>query len=59
MEKSGEDYTLYPDELPDIFTIADAKRGISEILRRCMPKAFLETLAFDSITVAPYGEKIR
>ncbi len=39
-KKSGEDYTLYPDELPDIFTIADAKRGISEILLQMYAKSF-------------------
>lgn len=54
MEKSGEDYTLYPDELPDVFTIADAKRGDIGNTSQMYAKAFLETLAFDSITVAPY-----
>ena len=39
---------------PDIFTIADAKRGDIGNTSQMYAKAFLETLAFDSITVAPY-----
>lgn len=38
----------------EIFTIADAKRGDIGNTSRMYAKAFLETLNFDSITVAPY-----
>mgnify|MGYP003519445989 FL=1 len=38
----------------DIFTIADAKRGDIGNTSSMYAKAFLETLNFDSITVAPY-----
>lgn len=39
---------------PDIFTIADAKRGDIGNTSSMYAKAFLEKLDFDSITVAPY-----
>lgn len=39
---------------PDVFTIADAKRGDIGNTSAMYAKAFLETLNFDSITVAPY-----
>ena len=39
---------------PEIFTIADAKRGDIGNTSRMYAKAFLETIDFDSITVAPY-----
>ncbi|HAD97773.1 MAG TPA: orotidine-5'-phosphate decarboxylase [Cryomorphaceae bacterium] len=39
---------------PDIFTIADAKRGDIGNTSLRYAKAFLETMDFDSITVAPY-----
>ena len=39
---------------PDIFTIADAKRGDIGNTSQMYAKAFLDTLNFDSITVAPY-----
>jgi orotidine-5'-phosphate decarboxylase len=39
---------------PEIFTIADAKRGDIGNTSRMYAKAFLEDLGFDSITVAPY-----
>lgn len=39
---------------PEIFTIADAKRGDIGNTSEMYAKAFLETLDFDSITVAPY-----
>jgi orotidine-5'-phosphate decarboxylase len=38
----------------DIFSIADAKRGDIGNTSRMYAKAFLETLGFDAITVAPY-----
>jgi orotidine-5'-phosphate decarboxylase len=39
---------------PEIFTIADAKRGDIGNTSTRYAKAFFETLNFDSITVAPY-----
>lgn len=39
---------------PDIFTIADAKRGDIGNTSTMYAKAFFEDLAFDSVTVAPY-----
>ncbi|AWH86652.1 orotidine-5'-phosphate decarboxylase [Flavobacterium album] len=39
---------------PEIFTIADAKRGDIGNTSAMYAKAFLEDLAFDSVTVAPY-----
>lgn len=42
---------------PEIFTIADAKRGDIGNTSRMYAKAFLEDLEFDSITVAPYMGK--
>ncbi len=44
-------------EHPDIFTIADAKRGDIGNTSTMYAKAFLEDLAFDSVTVAPYMGK--
>lgn len=42
---------------PEIFTIADAKRGDIGNTSTSYAKAFFEDLAFDSITVAPYMGK--
>lgn len=42
---------------PDIFTIADAKRGDIGNTSAMYAKAFLEDMAFDSVTVAPYMGK--
>lgn len=42
---------------PEIFTIADAKRGDIGNTSRRYAQAFFEDLAFDSITVAPYMGK--
>lgn len=42
---------------PNIFTIADAKRGDIGNTSTMYAKAFLEDLNFDSITVAPYMGK--
>lgn len=39
---------------PEIFTIADAKRGDIGNTSRMYAKAFLEDLGFDSVTIAPY-----
>ena len=42
------------DQYPEIFTIADAKRGDIGNTSTRYAKAFFEDLNFDSITVAPY-----
>lgn len=42
---------------PEIFTIADAKRGDIGNTSRMYAKAFFEDMAFDSVTVAPYMGK--
>lgn len=42
---------------PEIFTIADAKRGDIGNTSSRYAKAFFEDLAFDSVTVAPYMGK--
>lgn len=42
---------------PEIFTIADAKRGDIGNTSTMYAKAFLEDLQFDSVTVAPYMGK--
>ena len=42
---------------PDLFTIADAKRGDIGNTSTMYAKAFFEDLAFDSVTVAPYMGK--
>lgn len=42
---------------PEIFTIADAKRGDIGNTSRMYAKAFFDDLGFDSVTVAPYMGK--
>jgi orotidine-5'-phosphate decarboxylase len=42
------------ENYPDIFTIADAKRGDIGNTSTMYAKAFFEDLNFDSVTVAPY-----
>ena len=42
---------------PEIFTIADAKRGDIGSTSTRYAKAFFETMKFDSITIAPYMGK--
>ena len=44
-------------EYPDIYTIADAKRGDIGNTSRMYAKAFFDDLGFDSVTVAPYMGK--
>jgi len=44
-------------EYPEIYTIADAKRGDIGNTSTMYAKAFFEDLAFDSVTVAPYMGK--
>ena len=45
------------EKYPDIFTIADAKRGDIGNTSSMYAKAFFEDLSFDSVTVAPYMGK--
>ncbi len=45
------------EEYPEIFTIADAKRGDIGNTSTRYAKAFFEDLNFDSITIAPYMGK--
>ncbi|MEO8533609.1 MAG: orotidine-5'-phosphate decarboxylase [Flavobacterium sp.] len=45
------------EKYPDIFTIADAKRGDIGNTSGMYAKAFFEDLNFDSVTVAPYMGK--
>ncbi len=42
------------ENYPEIFTIADAKRGDIGNTSKMYAQAFLENLPFDSVTVAPY-----
>lgn len=42
------------ENYPEIFTIADAKRGDIGNTSKMYAKAFLQNLNFDSVTVAPY-----
>ncbi|SIQ36720.1 orotidine-5'-phosphate decarboxylase [Maribacter ulvicola] len=46
--------TYLNENYPDIFTIADAKRGDIGNTSTRYAKAFFEDLNFDSITIAPY-----
>ncbi|HEX9981206.1 MAG TPA: orotidine-5'-phosphate decarboxylase [Flavobacterium sp.] len=49
--------TYINEKHPEIFTIADAKRGDIGNTSSMYAKAFLEDLNFDSVTVAPYMGK--
>lgn len=44
-------------EYPELFTIADAKRGDIGNTSKMYAKAFFEDMGFDSVTVAPYMGK--
>ena len=46
--------TYIKEIYPDIFVIADAKRGDIGNTSKMYAKAFLENMPFDAITVAPY-----
>lgn len=45
------------DKCPEVFTIADAKRGDIGNTSKMYAKAFFEDLGFDSVTIAPYMGK--
>jgi len=53
----GKTILYLNEKYPDIFTIADAKRGDIGNTSTMYAKAFFEDLAFDSVTVAPYMGK--
>src|SRR5690606_22286344 len=56
--KSLEKTIRYINEnYPEIFTIADAKRGDIGNTSSMYAKAFFEDLTFDAVTVAPYMGK--
>lgn len=56
--KSLEKTISYINErYPEIFTIADAKRGDIGNTSKMYAKAFFENLKFDAVTVAPYMGK--
>jgi len=56
--ESLEKTIMYINEkYPEIFTIADAKRGDIGNTSSMYAKAFFEDLSFDSVTVAPYMGK--
>ena len=49
--------TYLNENYPEVYTIADAKRGDIGNTSTMYAKAFFEDLAFDSVTVAPYMGK--
>ncbi len=49
--------TYINEKYPEVFTIADAKRGDIGNTSTMYAKAFFKDLAFDSVTVAPYMGK--
>ncbi|MEL4306949.1 orotidine-5'-phosphate decarboxylase [Joostella sp. CR20] len=49
--------TYINDNYPELFTIADAKRGDIGNTSTMYAKAFFEDMAFDSVTIAPYMGK--
>lgn len=49
--------TYINKQYPEVFTIADAKRGDIGNTSTRYAKAFFEDLAFDSVTIAPYMGK--
>ena len=53
-EALGKTIDYLNKNYPDIFTIADAKRGDIGNTSTMYAKAFFEDLNFDSVTVAPY-----
>ena len=53
-EALGQTINYLNHQYPEIFTIADAKRGDTGNTSRMYAKAFFEDLGFDSVTVAPY-----
>src|SRR5690606_36614862 len=53
-ESLGKTIECLNAKYPEIFTIADAKRGDIGNTSSMYAKAFFEDLGFDSLTVAPY-----
>ncbi len=56
-ESLSKTITYLNDNYPEIYTIADAKRGDIGNTSTMYAKAFFKDLAFDSVTVAPYMGK--
>ncbi len=50
----GKTVNYIKENYPEIFVIADAKRGDIGNTSRMYARAFLENMSFDAITVAPY-----
>jgi len=50
----GKTVNYIKNKYPEIFLIADAKRGDIGNTSKMYAKAFLENLPFDSVTIAPY-----
>ena len=57
LEALGKTVDYLNEKHPEIFTIADAKRGDIGNTSGMYAKAFFEDLNFDSVTVAPYMGK--
>lgn len=57
LKSLGKTIDYLNDTYPEIFTIADAKRGDIGNTSGMYAKAFFEDLNFDSVTVAPYMGK--
>lgn len=53
-ESLGKTIDYLNERYPEIFTIADAKRGDIGNTSKMYAEAFFNTMAFDSVTVAPY-----
>ena len=53
----GKTISYLNKNYPDIFTIADAKRGDIGNTSQMYAKAFFQDMGFDSVTVAPYMGK--
>lgn len=50
----GKTVKYIKDKYPEVYVVADAKRGDIGNTSRMYAKAFLESMPFDAITVAPY-----
>ncbi|HCP40252.1 MAG TPA: orotidine-5'-phosphate decarboxylase [Cryomorphaceae bacterium] len=53
-ESLGKTIDFLNESYPEVFTIADAKRGDIGNTSKMYAEAFFNTMAFDSVTVAPY-----
>lgn len=53
-ESLGKTINYLNESYPEVFTIADAKRGDIGNTSKMYAEAFFNSMAFDSVTVAPY-----